>query len=360
MIPPTRDAYDGLLRRDRLKAVKVIQSSHPPSDSENSPPAFRGESHFVRELRHVIPRVARSRASLLIEGETGTGKSHLARLIHRHSPRSDMPFQVVDCAAIPRTIFTREMFGHTAGAFTGAERPGLGRLEAATGGTVLMHGLQDLDPGNQASLLRVYEEGEITPLGANRPRVLDLRFIHTSQVPLSQLVETGRLRPDLFYRLTGVNLRIPPLRERREDLAYYLEHYLVEESRALGRPRPTVDGRLRSLLFRYDWPGNLRELQHTVRGMLTLLEGNRLGPDDLPAAIHGALRATRSRSTETYSVPTTLPFQQQVEVFQRILVERAWGRCDRDRRKLEEQLGLAPHQLKYLLKKLGLTLEDRD
>ena len=316
-----------------------------------------GDSPAVRELRADLPRLARSPVPVLIEGESGTGKSRLARMIHRLSPRSRHPFSVVDCAALSPGLLHGELFGHARGAFTGAEQARPGRLRAADGGTVLLAGVEHLDRRGQVALLRVLEEGEVQPLGESLPAAVDLRFIQTSQLPLGALAREGRFRPDLYYRLNGVTVTLPPLRERREDLAIHLEHQLQEESSTLGRAVPRLTRELRERLLQYEWPGNLRQLRHTLRGMLALLEGNTLGLENLPAE----LRRCRGQpdappATETFSIPGELPFHGQVETFQRALLLRSWRAAGHDRQRLLERLGLASHQLKYLLRKLNITL----
>ncbi|MCI0650962.1 MAG: sigma 54-interacting transcriptional regulator [Planctomycetes bacterium] len=328
------------------------------------PAPFLGVSPFVREIQGLIPRLAESAVPILIEGESGTGKTHLARALHWLSPRVGRPFQVVDCGAIPATLFASELFGHRRGAFTGADRDRAGRLEAADGGTVLLSGIQHLDLESQAALLRVYEGGEVLALGAAHPRRFDLRLLQTCQVPLSDLVAKSEFRADLYYRLNGATVRIPPLRERREDAEFFIEHFLEREASALERSVPRLEPEARAALLAYDWPGNVRELQHALRSSLSLLAGDRLRLDDLPPAVRDGYRArgagagSRERGANaTYSIPTHLSYAEQVEAFERVLLERAWRAHGGDRRRICEALALAPHQLKYLVQRLQLRLE---
>ncbi len=326
------------------------------------PVAFSGDSQFARELRDQLPRIARSSISVVIEGEPGTGKGALARAIHAHSPRASRPYQVVDCASIPEPLFVRELFGHVRGAFTGAEAAATGRLRAADGGTVHLDGIEHLDGRAQVALLRVLEEGEVLPLGDTRPVPIDLRFVETAQAPLRELVGSGKFRADLYHRLNGISLRIPPLRERREDLAFHLEQVVLQEARLQRRRCPRLTRELRGALLEYDWPGNLLQLTSVVHGLLALSGDETIGIEDLSADLRGELLDGKPARTgsETYSIPAQLSFEEQVRMFERILLERAWRSCRGDRRQLEARLRLAPHQIKYLQKRLGLRLDADD
>ena len=321
------------------------------------PDLLHGDHPAIQDLRAQIPRIASSPAPVLVEGESGTGKSELARAIHRWSPRANRPIQVIDCAAIPETMFVSELFGASAGAYTGADRDRPGRLAAANGSSVLFHGIDELSRANQAALLRVLEEREFVPLGAVRGTRLDVRFLQTTRVPASELVRAGRLRSDLYHRLNTLTLRLPPLRERRDDLRNLLAEWIRQEAAQLGEAPPVLEAELTQLLCLYDWPGNLRELRHTLRGMLAVAERRRLTPDDLPRLLRERLRP--APRTETYSIPGHLAFHVQVETFERTVLRRAWRTHSGHRARMAEALGLAPHQLKYLLKKHAIADDDR-
>ncbi len=317
-----------------------------------------GPSRAIRELLDQLPRVAASRVPVLIEGEAGTGREFVARRVHELSPRSGSPFQTLDCASIPESLITRELFGHRRGAFTGAEQDDLGRLRAASGGSVYLHGVDHLPASGQGALLRVIQEGEITPLGDGRPLRVDLRFIESADRPLAAQVRAGEFRSDLFHRLNGLLLEVPPLRERPEDLAFYLEWSLRRESRRLQRTPPRLRDDLRRLLLGDPWPGNLAELCGTIEGMLALATGDLLTPTDLPPSIRQRLeeRGAAPAGTRTYSIPAALGYADQVVYFQRVLFQRVWRECGRDRLRLGRRLGLEPHQVRYWTKKLDLDL----
>lgn len=318
---------------------------------------FLGVSDAVRTLVSQLPRLAKSRVPLLIEGESGTGKSRLARLIHERSDRASMPFQILDCGSVPSSIFARELFGNVEGAFTGADTSRPGRIHAADGGTFLLQGVDHLGLAGQASLLRVLDDGEVLRVGAVTPDRVDVRFVQTTQTPLARLVEDNSFRGDLFYKLSGITMRIPPLRERREDLRFFLDHFLLQEARALGRNRVTLSPEVRRRLLAYDWPGNLGELKHTLRGVLTVVAQDLVTMDDLPPELRARLQHRPESASRTFSIPATLPFQRQVETFQRALLLRVWRESSGQRETLLRELDLAPHQFKYLSKKLGLDLD---
>ncbi|MFQ5654715.1 MAG: sigma 54-interacting transcriptional regulator [Planctomycetota bacterium] len=326
--------------------------------AQKLPEGFLGPSRFSRELRERLPRVAASRAPVLLEGETGVGKSTLARAIHSRSPRAARSFQLVDCSSIPESILTRELFGHRHGAFTGAVNDEPGYLEAAEGGSVYLRGVDRLPWRGQTVLLRAFEEGEILPIGASRPLPVDLRFIESSQAPLEQWVREGSFREDLFYRLNGLRIEVPPLRERPEDLAFLIERFLRAEARRMRRGAPRIRDDLRRVLLAYPWPGNLLELRHTLQGWLAVEDAEVLTPAHLPAQILARLeeRGEQPSGTRTFSIPAGLPFRRQLSFFQTVLLKRCWRECEGDREKLLRRLELTPHQLRYLQRKLDLGL----
>jgi len=249
-------------------------------------------SGAMEELVNMAVRLAPTRATVLIEGETGTGKELIAHLIHEHSPRAGAPFIRVNCAALPESLLESELFGHVRGAFTGATRDRKGRFEAADGGTIFLDEIGDVSRKLQVRLLRVLQEREIERVGEHTPRRIDVRVIAATNRDLEEEVERGRFRQDLYYRLNVAYLRIPPLRERPEDILplaeYFLDRYNRENLKSVERFSPEAIEMLRN----YQWPGNVRELQNCIEKAVILAPGPEITPDLLPSAVAAATRDT--------------------------------------------------------------------
>jgi transcriptional regulator with GAF, ATPase, and Fis domain len=229
-----------------------------------------GRSTAMRRLFALAERVAASDASILIDGETGTGKSALAEAIHAHSPRKDGPFIVVDCGALPGTLLESELFGHERGAFTGAVESRLGLFQSANGGTILLDEIGELPLDLQPKLLRVLERRVIRRVGASRERPIDVRVIAATHRDLRREVNLRTFRSDLWYRLNTVRLTMPPLRERREDIPVLTEHFVRRFAERTGKRIDGVDEKAMTELTRYEWPGNVRELENTIERAVVL------------------------------------------------------------------------------------------
>jgi DNA-binding NtrC family response regulator len=238
--------------------------SHPSELSELPASGIIGASILTRALRDQIARVAATKSSVLITGETGTGKELVAQAIHRQSPRHRKPFVAINCAAIPDGLLESEFFGHERGAFTGAVVSRTGRLQQSDGGTLFLDEIGELDLRGQVKLLRVLEQREVQPLGGNGSRPIDLRVIAATNQPLAARVADQSFRQDLFYRLKVVQLDVPPLRERAEDIPLLLDHFSAIYRREFRRPFGAYSAHHHSLLLHYDWPGNIRELRNVV------------------------------------------------------------------------------------------------
>ena len=221
-----------------------------------------GQTPVMERLRATLRQLASADVDVLLEGETGVGKELAARALHAWGRRRDREFVAVDCAALPAGALDSELFGHELGAFSGAVRQRMGRLQQADRGTLFLDEIETLAAEAQGKFLRVLEEREITPLGANRVQTLDLRVVAAAKGDLSDAVAAGTFREDLFHRLDVVRIRIPPLRERREDVPLLFAHFLARACERLDGPPPTVDDRVRWRLHNHDWPGNVRELSH--------------------------------------------------------------------------------------------------
>jgi DNA-binding NtrC family response regulator len=257
-----------------------------------------GSSGAIESVIRQVALVARSSFTVLIQGETGTGKELVARAIHNQSPRRGRPFVAVDCGAIPETLVESELFGYERGAFTGAMRRKEGRLQAAGDGTVFLDEVGNLPLPTQAKLLRVLEEREVTLLGATRPVSVDARIIAASNVNVEDEIQAGRFRADLFYRLNEFGISLPPLRNRREDIAHLARRFLGEVSMELRRPVHGITDEAMDLLSRHDWPGNVRELKNVIR-KAALLATDEVTPEFLPA-----LGAPRDAERPVLAAPT--------------------------------------------------------
>jgi two-component system C4-dicarboxylate transport response regulator DctD len=244
-----------------------------------------GDSPVMERLRADIRRVAETDVAILLEGETGVGKEVVARLIHRCSARRLHPFTPIDFAAIPDGFIEAELFGYEAGSFAGGARRRIGRIEAANKGTIFLDEIESLSPSVQGRLLRVLEEHEITPLGANEARGVDARVITASKEDLHDLVRRGAFRQDLFYRLNTVRLHVPSLRDRREDIPQLFNHFLVEAAERFRVPRPRLTDAVRTRLIDHHWPGNVRELQHYAENVALLMTGEEASPAPVQASL---------------------------------------------------------------------------
>jgi len=244
-----------------------------------------GESPAIRDLLEQIARAGPSPARVLIRGEHGTGKELVARALHESSARRGMPFVAVNCAAIPEELFESELFGHERGAFTGATQSRRGRFEEAHGGTLLLDEVADLSARAQTKLLRVLQEDELTRVGGSRGIRVDVRVVAATNRDLAAAVEANAFREDLFFRLAVIPLTVPPLRERREDVALLVEHFLAHLARETGRARRSFSPAAMAALARYDFPGNVRELRNLVERLVIMSPGARIEIDQVEAVL---------------------------------------------------------------------------
>jgi len=238
-----------------------------------------GVSPAMRRIAEALPRLARHAESLLITGESGVGKEHVARLFHRYAAGPQAPFVAVNCAAIPDTLLEAELFGYEKGAFTGATKARRGYFEQAGGGTVFLDEIGDMPLSMQAKLLRVLQEHRLQRLGGEAPVAVDFHLVCATHCDLRTMVDEGRFRNDLYYRIHVIHLRIPPLRERREDIPWFVHHFVDAFNRAHPEEKRRIDPRTEEALTRYAWPGNVRELKHAVERACILSPGPLLGAE---------------------------------------------------------------------------------
>jgi len=269
------------LRRSRREATGLRSRQQQLSADLAQPFSdFIGQSPGMREVFATIGKVAPTDASVLILGENGSGKELVAREVHRRSPRADEVFITVDMGAIAESLFESELFGHVKGAFTDARRDRAGRFEIASGGTLFLDEIGNLSPPLQAKLLTALQNQQIVRVGSNRPVPVDVRLICATNTPVYDMVEDGRFRQDLLYRINTVEVHLPPLRERCGDIPLLVDHYVATYSRKYGKPARRVTPAAMTQLQRHAWPGNVRELQHAVERALIMSEGEELAAGD--------------------------------------------------------------------------------
>ncbi|MHC4537392.1 MAG: sigma-54-dependent transcriptional regulator [Planctomycetota bacterium] len=245
----------------------------------------RGKDSAVEGIFEVLRRVAPTNISVLIEGQSGTGKELLARAIHHNSLRWDKPFMPINCAGLPETLLESELFGHVKGAFTGAASDRKGLFEAADKGTLFLDEIGDMAPSSQAKLLRVLEDGIVIPVGSNKQTVVDVRIISATNQNLNNLIETKDFRQDLYFRIKGVNISLPALRDRAQDIPEFIEYFIKEAVTEVGSKVTGITDAALTILTHYEWPGNIRQLRNTIRTMLVMCDRDKLDAADIPPEI---------------------------------------------------------------------------
>jgi DNA-binding NtrC family response regulator len=262
-------------------------------------------------------------ATVLITGESGTGKDLLARALHFESRRRDAPFVPINCAAIPDTLIESELFGYARGAFTDARQSKLGLFQSARGGTLFLDEIGEMPSALQAKLLRVIEDKKVRPLGATEETPIDVRIVAATNTKLEKAIADGKFRADLFYRLAAFTLNVPPLRERRDDIPLLIKHFLVRACAEAGKPVPNIDPDATEFLMNYRWPGNVRELQSAIQSGVILSRNGRLSVDDLPASMTGRLAPTANLLED--AVARRLSLDRVEAQYARMILEAVGG-----------------------------------
>jgi two-component system response regulator PilR (NtrC family) len=319
-----------------------------------------GDSARMQQLRATISKLARSQAPVYIAGESGVGKELVARLIHEQGPRSGGPFVPVNCGAIPAELMESELFGHRKGAFTGAHADKEGLFQNANGGTLFLDEVAELPLHLQVKLLRVIQEKSVRPVGANSELPLDVRILSATHKNLAALVEEGRFRHDLYYRINVIELPVPPLRERREDIPLITSAILQRLAAELGEPAPVLSDEAMAALREYAFPGNVRELENILERAIALCDGNRIGLADLalpslaqpPSAALPAQVAPIGSSAKADRDASGLP--DALESLERERIRQALEACRYNKTKAAAQLGITFRALRYKLKKLEM------
>jgi len=308
-----------------------------------------GSSDEMVRVFRMVDKVANSEATILIQGESGTGKELIAREIHYRSGKSQGPFVSINCGAIPRDLLESNLFGHVKGSFTGAVRDSAGLFQVAEGGTFFLDEVGDMPIATQVKLLRALQEREIIPVGGTSPIKIDCRLVAATNADLEKEVAAGRFRADLFYRLNVIPIRLPSLRQRRDDIPILVDHFLKRHAQG-GTPK-TVNKEAMELLHRYDWPGNVRELENVMERALILDETGSIGPDDLPEKIRFG---QSQRGSLVIDTPTLTLEELEKEYILKVLNHTRW-----QKKRASEVLGINASTLYRKLLSYGLDKSER-
>jgi DNA-binding NtrC family response regulator len=303
-------------------------------------PLFLAESPAMQPVLQMIERVGPSEASVLITGEHGTGKGVVAQLLHAVSARASRPFVTVNTGGLAEGVFDSELFGHVKGAFTDAKSDRVGRFEMAEGGTLFLDEIANVPLPQQAKLLRVLETGEFERVGSSKTLKLDVRMISATNADLPAELNSGRFRADLLFRLNTIEIRLPPLRERREDILPLAQHFLQQQAQRYRKAAPDFDAAARESMLAYPWPGNVRELSHAVERAVLMAQGNTLTTADL---------GLRPLSAEARPLEA-----MNLEEVERLLIQKALARFEGNAAKAAEALGLSRSAFYRRLEKFGL------
>ncbi len=308
-----------------------------------------GRSPAMRRLFDILPQIAASQSTVLIEGESGTGKELFARAIHNLSARGKKRLVAVNCAALPDTLLESELFGYKAGAFTDARRDKPGRFALANGGTIFLDEIGDVSPAMQVRLLRVLQERSVEPLGATEPLKVDVRVLAATNKDLAQLVREGKFREDLFYRIRVIHLKIPALRERREDIPLLVDHLVAKFNRLQGKDIAGVAQEVLARLMEHDYPGNVRELENILEQAFVLCNGGLIELQHLPVEL-------RPQAAEA---PPPTGFTS-LRLAEQHLIETLLQRNQGNRQRTAQELGVNPSTLYRKMKRLGMSLPPQD
>ncbi len=315
-----------------------------------------GHSAVMQSVFRTVRMVAPLKTTVLITGESGTGKEVIAKAIHYNSPRAQQPLVAINAAAIPENLLESELFGHERGAFTDAHARKLGHFERAHRGTIFLDEIAEMNPGTQAKLLRVLEQGSFTRVGGSQPITVDVRVIAATNRDLQKGLEEGTFRPDLYFRLNVVAIHLPPLRDRAEDLPLLIRHFLKHKAADLGTSEKTFTREALDVLLRYPWPGNVRELENLIERALVLSVEPTLDLDSLPGNM---TQPTDSLTTASPITPTALAsprtLTEAVEQLEQSLILDALAQADQNQTRAAQILGTTRRILKYKMDKLGIA-----
>lgn len=310
-----------------------------------------GKSPDLQKVFELIKLAAPSNSNILITGESGTGKELVARAIHLNSKRKDKAFIPINCGTMESLLLESQLFGHKKGAFTGAISDKKGLLEVADGGSLFMDEIGSIPMETQAKILRVLQEKEFLPLGDVKFKKVDVRLISATNVDLNKLIEEGKFRQDLYYRLNVIHIHLPPLKERKEDIPLLIEHFLKKFGKENEKENLKISPKALKILLDYDWPGNVRELENAIERAVVLSSEEEITPELLPKEI---IRPTQPIKTLTYESPD-FSYKRAMEEYQRKILIEALKKCDGVQRKAAKLLKIKPSTLNILIKKLNIS-----
>jgi len=337
---------------EREKLRREVRRLRQEVKSDRQHPDIVAKSPAMLTAIALAERVAPHPSTILLTGESGTGKEVIARLVHATSPRRDGPFVPVNCGAIPENLLEAELFGHVKGAFTGANADRVGLFEQANGGTLFLDEIGELPVSLQVKLLRALQERQIRRVGESTSREVDVRIVSATARDLEKEVEAGTFRSDLFYRLNVVNIHLPPLRHRREDIPLLVRHFLDEYNEVLQTKVADLDATALSALVAYAWPGNVRELENVIERAVVLAEQEEIGVEQLPVSV------TSKNGTGRHSLaslpPDELSVKKRTAELERLLIGRALEITSGNRTRASELLELSYRALLYKIRDYGL------
>ncbi len=341
-----------VLRNLVNSALKLAGTEHQPD--RRSRDTLLGDAPVMQRIRATIVKLARSQAPVFISGESGTGKELVARLIHAKGPRFDKPFVPVNCGAIPAELMESEFFGHKKGSFTGAGGDKEGLFQAAAAGTLFLDEVADLPLHMQVKLLRAIQEKAIRPVGASSEIPMDVRILSATHRDLPKLVAEGQFRQDLFYRIHVIELPVPSMRERREDIPLLADHILKKLAEEMGIAVPHLTDPALARLQAYPFPGNVRELENILERAMTLCEGEHIEAADLQLRDNGAPVSAPMTEQDAANLPDGVPLEDYLETIEKQAILDALDKAHHNKTQAAKLLGITFRALRYRLKKLGL------
>ncbi|MBQ9622612.1 MAG: sigma-54-dependent Fis family transcriptional regulator [Treponema sp.] len=331
-------------RELKIKHTELLKQVSTQKKTDN----IIGKSAAMQKVMSLVKKVADARISVLITGETGVGKEVVANAIHNLSSRSDKAFIPVVCSSLSETLLESELFGHEKGAFTNAESLHKGKFELAHGGTIFLDEIGEINMSVQVKLLRVLQERKFERVGGEEPIEVDVRVLAATNKNLEEEVKAGRFREDLYFRLNGIHIEVPPLRERKDDLPLLLNSFLERYNAENGKHITGFDNQARNALYKYDWPGNIRELQHCVESSVVMASGSEITLEDLPPSV------SKASGIETISVPVGITLDEA----EKIIIQENLAANKGNKSKTAETLGIGRKTLHRKLQEYGMETEE--